>query len=94
MVEATPTFAQSPNVIAKDVDGETVLLDLESSTYFGLNAVGSRVWALLGERARNAEEIAQVVAEEYDVAPATAAADIAALLQDLETQGLIARTGD
>ena len=35
------------HVLAREVSGETVVLDLESGMYFGLNEVGSRVWNLL-----------------------------------------------
>lgn len=91
MVDATATFAQSPNVIARQVDGETVLLDLESSTYFGLNAVGSCIWALLGEGPKSLDAIADMVTAQYDIDRATASSDIAALLSELEEQGLIVR---
>lgn len=94
MSEITRIYAQSADVIAKDVDGETVLLDLESSTYFGLNPVGSLVWSLLAEAERSLDEIAQAVAEEYDVDPATAAEDITALASDLKAHGLIVETTD
>ena len=34
----------SPDVLSQEVNGETVLLDLEGESYFGLNEVGTRVW--------------------------------------------------
>jgi hypothetical protein len=39
----------SPDVLFQEVSGETVLLDLESEHYFGLDAVGTRIWGLIGE---------------------------------------------
>ena len=41
------TIALSPQVISQEVAGETVLLDLESECYFGLDAVGTRIWQLI-----------------------------------------------
>ena len=38
------TIAHSPNVISQEVSGETVLLDLDSEHYFGLDSVGTRIW--------------------------------------------------
>ena len=40
------TITLSPDVISQEVSGETVLLDLESENYFGLDAVGTRIWQL------------------------------------------------
>ena len=36
-------------VVFRDLDGEVVILDLESSTYFGLDPVGARMWTLVSE---------------------------------------------
>ena len=33
----------------RDLDGEAVILDLGSGTYFGLNQVGTRVWQLISD---------------------------------------------
>ena len=41
------TFAIATQVIARTIGGETVILDLESGTYFGLDPVGARIWQLL-----------------------------------------------
>ena len=38
------TVTLSPEVISQEVSGETVLLDLESENYFGLDEVGTRIW--------------------------------------------------
>ena len=35
------------DVVFRDLDGETVLLDLRGGVYFGLDGVGARIWQLL-----------------------------------------------
>ena len=40
-------LALSPDVIVRELSGESVVLDLASGRYFGLNAVGTRVWQLI-----------------------------------------------
>jgi len=37
-------FTIPEGVVSREIEGETVLLNLESGRYFGLNAVGTRVW--------------------------------------------------
>ena len=41
------SIALSRQVISHEVSGETVILDLESECYFGLDAVGTRIWQLI-----------------------------------------------
>ncbi|MEZ5165231.1 MAG: PqqD family protein [Acidimicrobiales bacterium] len=39
-----------PDVMATELpDGESVLLDLKTEAYFGLNELGTAVWSVLGE---------------------------------------------
>ena len=42
-------FRISPEVLHQEINGETVLLDLDSESYFGLDAVATRVWQLISE---------------------------------------------
>lgn len=76
-------------VLSRELDDETVLLDLASGTYFGLNEVGASVWAMLKEEASVAE-MREAIVQIYDgVTVETAAKDLAHLLGDLERRGLI-----
>lgn len=69
--EAMPTVSLettcTPNVdtVFRELDGEAVLLDLNSGTYFGLNAVGTRIWHLLGARGPLAA-VLDALCQEYD----------------------------
>jgi hypothetical protein len=37
------------DVLDTDIDGQTVMMDIEQGRYFGLNETGTRIWALLAE---------------------------------------------
>jgi hypothetical protein len=78
----------SPDVLFQEVGGETVLLDLESEHYFGLDAVGTRIWGLLGEGVSVAAMV-DTLLQEYEVERATLEADVAELLSRLAEAGLI-----
>ena len=78
----------SPNVVFRDLDGEAVLLDLASGTYFGLNEVGTRVWQLVAD-GRDEGQIVATLAAEYDADAAVIASDVARLLGDLRSRRLI-----
>lgn len=78
----------SPDAVESRVGDETVVLHLKSGIYFGLDAVGTRIWALLKEGSQPPEICARI-AEEYDVAPDIAEADARRFLEDLKSNGII-----
>ena len=78
----------SPEVMSQEVSGETVLLDLQSESYFGLDEVGTRIWQLLQEQ-ETLQGVYEVMLEEYDVAPDRLQADLEELMVQLSDSGLI-----
>ncbi len=78
----------SPEALSQAVAGETVLLDLRSEKYFGLNAVGTRVWDLLQET-DDVGAIRERLLSEYEVAEAQLDADLNDLLGRLLEAGLV-----
>ena len=70
------------------LENETVILSVRAGAYFGLDHVGSRIWALLQEETTLGAICDRVVAE-YEVDEATAFTDLAALVADLEHHGLV-----
>ena len=81
----------TPRILCKDLGDEAILLDLETETYFGLNASGSRLWKLL-TTASTIRDAFKVMIEEYDVPPDELLSDMGALIEDLVGRGLL-RTG-
>lgn len=88
MNEMNEVWKLSPDVVFRDLDGEAVILDLASGTYFGLNEVGTRVWRLL-EEGRDATQIVEIVGSEYQADRATIARDVDRLLDELRSRRLI-----
>ncbi len=78
----------SKDVLAQEISGETVLLDLASESYFGLDAVGTRVWQLLNE-GQGQSAMVDTLLEEYEVERETLERDISELLDRLSGAGLI-----
>jgi len=87
-LKLTDRIEVSAEVVAREVGDETMLLDLASGTYFGLDPVGARFWQLLEEGKTPAEACAAMEGE-YDVAPDVLARDLEALLADFAANGLI-----
>jgi hypothetical protein len=78
----------SPEVLFQEVAGEIVLLDLESENYFGLDAVGARVWSLLQTGSRM-DEVVDALLQEFEVDRGTLETDVADLVKRLVEAGLI-----
>jgi hypothetical protein len=74
--------------MAREVQGESVLLQLDRGEYFGLDAVGTRIWQLIVEKGDLAE-VERVMRFEYDVEPAVLSADLERLIEDLLAKDLI-----
>jgi len=74
-------------VLSRDIDGEAVLLDLRSGRYFGLNATGARMWALLKD-GLELEAAAAGIVDEFDVDVERARADVQAFVDSLVERGL------
>ena len=83
-------FKISPDVLSQEVLGETVLLDLSGETYFGLNEVGTRVWQLL-KQDHGFGDMLDVLQSEFEVSREQLEADVAALLAQLEEEGIVHR---
>jgi len=82
------TLSIPAKVMSRLVGDETVLLDLESGIYFGLDGVGKRIWESIGE-GLTLGQIAAVIVSEYDVEPAQAQADVVEFARDLAGRGLL-----
>ena len=89
-MQLTDRFAVSDEVVAREVNGEMVLLDLNSGQYFGLDPIGGRIWELLSEDPRTLAELCDTIETEFDAPRARIEADLMTLAKQLQEQELIA----
>lgn len=78
-----------PHVMARQVGEESVMLDLANGMYFGLDPVGARIWQLLQE-GKTIAETCDAMMLEYEVSRERIEGDVAALVDQLVANGLIA----
>jgi hypothetical protein len=82
-------FQVSDDVIAREVAGEMVLLDLASGLYFGLDPVGSRVWERLSEAPCSLGDLCDTIEAEFDAPRERIAEDLAVLFAQLSEKALV-----
>jgi hypothetical protein len=76
------------DVLIRQVGGESVILNLNSEHYFGLDDVGTRILTALTSTNSTEAAFAEVLAE-YDVDAEMLRQDFDRLLQELVNNGLI-----
>ena len=79
----------SDNVLIQQVGDETVLLDLAGEQYFGLDAVGSRIWQLMKDDANDLAAIAMALNFEFEANLAQIEHDLLVLTNELVAAGLV-----
>jgi hypothetical protein len=79
----------SESLTSSRLDDELVLLDGKTGKYFGLNAVGSRIFQLLRELG-DEEAVLATLVEEYSAPPDRLKSDLAAFIDALRARGFVA----
>lgn len=72
----------TPNHLSSELAGEIVILSLADGVYYGLDAVGARIWQSL-EQPRSVRDVVSDVADTYAVDRARCERDVLAFLGDL-----------
>jgi hypothetical protein len=78
----------APEVMIREIGGESVLLDLKTERYLGLNESGTRMWQVLME-SPTVQTAYETLLAEFDVAPSELQGDLNGLLEQLLANALI-----
>jgi len=78
----------SADALVQEIGGEAVILDLASSTYFGLDDISLRIWNLL-DTCTNMQEVLHAMVSEYDVSATQMEADLTVFVEQLLNAGLV-----
>jgi hypothetical protein len=87
-IDTNSVVCVTKDQICADVEGEIVLLNLNTGIYFGMNPLGTRIWELIQEPT-SVSRVRDHILEEYDVEINRCQEDIINLLEKLKKAGLI-----
>ena len=76
-------------IAARTIDGEAVVINLESGVYFGFNASATQLWGLLEEGPRGSDTLADCLAAAYGADVSEVAGDVRFFLDALAREGII-----
>jgi len=85
----TPSFAFPEGVLAREVEHEMVLLNLNSEQYYGLDRIGADMVTRLTREPE--EEAIAALCRDYEVDDDVLRADVGRLVRDLVDAGLLER---
>jgi Coenzyme PQQ synthesis protein D (PqqD) len=78
----------SPEQVSCPLGDESAILNLKNSVYYGMNSVGTRVWALVKEPKR-VGDVRDTIVNEYEVDSDRCGRDVLDLLEQMRGEGLI-----
>ena len=88
MPEAKRIARVSPSTLYREMQGEAVLLHLDSGEYFGLDEVANRIWQLIVEKGE-LTQVETAMLEEFDVERAVLSKDLSRMIDELVAKRLI-----
>ncbi len=91
MSETLPArVAVAPDILFQELEGESVLFNMQTDHYFGLDDVGTEFWRLLAQHGEVEPVVAQLLADYgHEVDEATLRRDLADLIDQLVDAGLL-----
>ena len=87
-MDLSSKFTIPTQVMVRTVGDETVILDLASGTYYGLDPVGARMWQLMAD-GHPVKAICDTLLNEYEVTREVLERDILHLTQELAKRELV-----
>ena len=81
-------IARPDYLVASEVDGEMVVLNVENGYFFHLNGVGAQVWDAL-QQPMTFGDLCRAMEVRFEVDPATCRADIAGFVAQMARSGLV-----
>jgi hypothetical protein len=76
------------DVMFRILGDEAVILNVASGVYFGLDAVGTRMWQLMSEHG-STDKVVETLLEEYEVGETQLRRDLDKLIEQLSEKGLV-----
>jgi hypothetical protein len=81
-IDLSEVVVRSQEILASQIDGDVVMMNIDHGTYSGLDSIGSEIWDMLKSPLR-VSEICDVLIQRYEVGRIQCERDVLAFLNDL-----------
>ena len=79
---------RTPNVTHRTIDGEVIIIDLDTGTYYSLAGVAGQIWRLV-EAHGSVDAVVAACLDRYSGRPGEVEAGVQAFMKELEQEGLL-----
>lgn len=88
MVDLNSIITRSQELLTSEVDGEVVMMNIESGKYYGINSVGAEIWRLL-ENPVSVSNICGELVKTFEIDNPTCETEVLTFLGSLEAENLL-----
>lgn len=88
MIEISSTVSASSDLLSTEIDGELVMMDMESGQYFNLDQIGTVIWRELAQP-RTVADLCRFLVDRYDAPAGEIERDVLDLLRQMADKKLI-----
>lgn len=81
-ITANTVISRTEEVVASDIDGETVMMSIQNGKYYGLDDIGSRIWELM-ENPIKVSDLVDTLLARYEVDRESCERDVLKFLNEL-----------
>ncbi|WP_051318418.1 lasso peptide biosynthesis PqqD family chaperone [Cohnella thermotolerans] len=81
-------FTQADGNLVSDMNGEKVMLSIQSGKYYNLGEIGGRIWELIASPL-SVGQITDILVNEYEVDPAECSQEVERFIQALSKEQLV-----
>ncbi len=81
-------ISQIEEIVASDIDGETVMMSVENGKYYGLDDIGSRIWELI-EQPIKVSDLIDTLLKRFDVDREACKRDVLIFINELNEDRIL-----
>ena len=87
-ITTATTISHIEEIVAGDIDGETVMMSIENGEYYGLDDIGSRIWGPIKKPVR-VSGLIDTLLERFHVDRETCEKDVLKFLNELNEDKIL-----
>ena len=88
MIDNECTIQRNQEILSSSINNETVMMDIESGQYIGLDPIATRIWQLI-EQPITFDTLCTTLTDEYEVSPEQCKIDVTMFLEKSKQANLI-----
>ena len=86
-------ISRNPLLVSSEIDNERIMMNIKTGEYYGLDAIGNRIWTLL-EKPIKISSLIEILVAEFNVSANQCESDTMEFLNLLSEKKLIIQTND